>query len=446
MVIIDTALARQEEEGAPIRVGVIGTGYMGRAVVRQLLTPIRGIRLVAVANRNGAKARDVLASAGVAEPVAVTSAPALETAIAAGGVAFTDDGLLLCEAGNIDVIIDLTGEVEAGAAIALRAFEQGKHLVSINATLDATLGPILKTYADSAGVIMTNTEGDEPGVAMNLYRFVQNVGCQPVLAGNIKGFYDPYRTPATQRDFAEKTGQRPEMVTSFADGTKLSVEATLLANATGFGVGQRGMFGNRCAHVNEIVNHFSVEQLLAGGLVDFVLGAEPASGAFVVGYNEDPVKQKYMSYFKMGDGPLYVFYTPFHLPQLEVVNTIARAAIFRDAAVSPRGAPSCDVITIAKRDLKAGEVLDGGGGFLSYGVIENCAVSVPGELLPMGLSEGCTLRHDVAKDQAIGYADVVLPAGRLADRLRAEQVSRFWPAHSEAGAPRRTDAPDQIVV
>jgi predicted homoserine dehydrogenase-like protein len=296
-----------------------------------------------------------------------------------------------------------------------------------NAELDATLGPILKTYADRAGVVLTNGEGDEPGVAMNLYRFVKNLGYQPVLAGNIKGFYDPYRTPATQKGFAEKTGQRPEMVTSFADGTKLSMETTVLANAIGFGVGRRGMFGPHCRHVNEVINHFSVDQLLDGGLVDFVLGAEPGSGAFVVGYNEDPVKQEYMSYFKMGSGPLYVFYTAFHLPQLEIVNTIARAAIFQDAAVTPLGAPRCDVITVAKRDLRAGEGLDGGGGYMSYGMTENAAVSVPGELLPMGLSAGCTLRHAVARDQAIRYRDVELPAGRLADRLRAEQVARFRP-------------------
>jgi predicted homoserine dehydrogenase-like protein len=433
MVIIDTALARREEQGAPIRVGLIGTGYMGRAIVQQLLTPAPGIRLVAVANRRAEKAREVLLSAGIAAPAAAASAPQLEAAIAAGRLAFTDDALLLCAADQIDLIIDLTGEIEIGAAIALRAFEYGKHLVSVNATLDATLGPILKTYADRAGVVMTNVEGDEPGVAMNLYRFVQNIGYRPVLAGNIKGFYDPYRTPTTQQGFAEKTGQRAEMVTSFADGTKLSMETTLLANATGFGVGRRGMFGHRCTHVNEVIGHFSVDQLLAGGLVDFILGTEPSAGAFVVGYNEDPVKQKYMSYFKMGDGPLYVFYTPFHLPQLEIINTIARAALFHDAAVTPLGAPRCDVITVAKRDLRAGEVLDGGGGFLSYGVIENCAVSVPGELLPMGLSAGCTLKHDVAKDQELGYADVELPPGRLADRLRAEQVARFWPLVAAEG-------------
>lgn len=409
MVIIDTALSRREEEGAPIRVAVIGTGYMGSAVVRQLLTPIPGIRLAAVANRTPEKARAVLAAAGAEDRVDIA-----------------EDPFQLCEAGDIDVIVDVTGEIEIGAALALRAFEHGKHLVSINATVDATIGPILKTYADRAGVVYTNVEGDEPGVAMNLYRLVRNLGYEPVLAGNIKGFYDPYRTPATQQGFAEKTGQRPEVVTSFADGTKLSMECTLLANATGFGVARRGMLGPRVEHVNEVVQHFDPDELLAGGgVVDFVLGKEPSAGAFVVGYNEDPVKAKYMSYFKMGDGPLYVFYTPFHLPHLEVVNTIARAALFNDAAVTPIGAPRCDVITIAKRDLAAGEVLDGGGGYLSYGVIENAAVSVPGELLPMGLSEGCRLKRAVAKDEPIGYADVELPAGRLADRLRAEQVARF---------------------
>lgn len=407
MVIVDTALARREEMGAPVRVAVVGTGYMGSAVVRQLLTPIAGIQLVAVANRSEERARAVLAGSRVA---------------------LAEDPLHLCEADNIDVVIDVTGEIEIGAALALRAFEHGKHLVSVNATLDATLGPILKTYADRAGVIYTNVEGDEPGVAMNLYRLVRNLGYLPVLAGNIKGFYDPYRTPATQQAFAAKTGQRAEMVTSFADGTKLSMESVLLANATGFGVARRGMFGHRCEHVNEITRHFTAEQLLeSGGLVDFVLGREPSAGAFVVGYNEDPVKAKYMSYFKMGDGPCYVFYTPFHLPQLEVVNTIARAALFADAAVAPLGAPSCDVITIAKRELQAGEVLDGGGGYMSYGVIENATVSVPGELLPMGLSQGCRLKRAIAKDDVIGYADVELPPGRQVDRLRAEQVTRFGP-------------------
>jgi predicted homoserine dehydrogenase-like protein len=177
--------------------------------------------------------------------------------------------------------------------------------------------------------------------------------------------------------------------------------------------------------VRDTLRLFALDELLAGGIVDYVLGAEPHTGAFVLGYTDHPIKQEYLRYFKMGDGPLYAFYTPYHLPHLQVVPTIARAALFGDATVAPRGAPVCDVLTVAKRDLKAGEVLDGIGGFTCYGTVDNAEVTRRDNLLPMGLSEGCRLVRDVGRDQAIAYDDVVLPEGRLADRLRAEQAAHF---------------------
>jgi predicted homoserine dehydrogenase-like protein len=128
-----------------------------------------------------------------------------------------------------------------------------------------------------------------------------------------------------------------------------------------------------------------------------------------------------MNFFKMGDGPFYIFYTPFHLPQVQVISTIARAALFHDATTSPIGKPVCDVVTIAKRELKAGEMLDGIGGFTCYGEIENAEVAQQNNALPMGLSENCRLKRSVSKDQLITYADVELPVGRLSDKLRAEQ-------------------------
>jgi predicted homoserine dehydrogenase-like protein len=284
---------------------------------------------------------------------------------------------------------------------------------------------LLKVYADRAGVVITNADGDQPGVMMNLFRFVKSIGYRPVLAGNIKGLQDYYRTPETQQKFAAAHHITPKMATSFADGTKISMENAVVANATGFKVGQRGMYGPKCAHVNETVNLFPMEQLLDGGLVDYILGAEPGPGVFVLGYNSDPVRQDYMKYFKMGDGPLYVFYVPYHLPHLEVPLTAARAVLFKDAAVAPLNGPVCDVITVAKRDLKAGEVLDGIGGFTCYGMIENSEICQSENLLPMGLSEGCTLNHDIAKDQALTIEDVTFPMGRLCDRLRDEQNKYF---------------------
>jgi predicted homoserine dehydrogenase-like protein len=315
--------------------------------------------------------------------------------------------------------------VEFGARVAVDAIRHRKHVVLVNAELDSTVGPILKFYADRAGVVITNTDGDEPGVAMTLLRYVKSVGLRPVAAGNLKGLIDPYRTPETQREFAAKYNQDAAKVTSFADGTKLSMEATILANASGFRVGQRGMYGPKCAHVKEMVNLLPMDQLLDGGLIDYALGAEPHTGAFVLAYEEHPKKRKELAYYKMGDGPLYAFYTPYHLPHIQIVSTIARAALFSDATVTPIGAPLCEVGTTAKRDLKAGEVLDGVGGFMTYGVIENAPGFADRNLLPMGIAEGCRLLRDLAKDDVIAYSDVELPKGRVCDQLRAEQAAQF---------------------
>lgn len=425
MIIVDTALMKRQQEGNPVRVAIVGAGYMGRGAALQIISAFAGMRLVAVSNRTLSEAARAYRQAGVQDVATVETVAQLEQAIDRGQYAITDDGQLLAQAEGVDVLIEATGEIEFGAHIVTRAIAHRKHVVLMNAELDATVGPLLKVYADRAGVIITNADGDQPGVVMNLLRFVRSIGYRPVLAGNIKGLQDPYRTPETQKAFAEKHGQKPRMVTSFADGTKISMEMAVVANATGFKVGRRGMYGPRCAHVNEALKLFSLDELLKGGLVDYVLGAEPGPGVFVLGYNDDPIKQPYMSYFKMGDGPLYCFYTPYHLPHLEVPLTAARAALFHDAAITPLGAPVCDVITIAKRDLKAGELLDGIGGFTCYGTLDNSDVVQARQLLPMGLAEGCVLTRDVPRDQAITYADVQLPEGRLCDQLRREQDHYF---------------------
>jgi predicted homoserine dehydrogenase-like protein len=425
MFIIDTELEKRHKAGNPIRVGMTGAGYMGRAIALQIITGMKGIKLVAISNRTLASAEQAYHKAGITSVRTVKSAGELGQAVAKGEYAITDEAMYLCEAAGIDAIIEVTGEMEFGAHVALHALNNKKHLISINAQIDTAIGSILKVYADKAGVVFTNIDGDEPGVAMNLFRFIKTVGYQPVLAGNMKGFIDPYRTPETQAAFAARYNQKPRMITSFADGTKLSMETAILANATGFKVGKRGMFGPKCDHVTDVIKHFSAEQLLDQGLVDYTLGAAPNNGAFVVAYTEHPIKQQFMTYFKMGDGPLYVFYTPYHLPHMQMSLTVARAVLFNDPTVTPVGAPSCDVVTIAKRDLKAGELLDGIGGFTCYGLIDNSEVCQTENLLPISLSEDCRLIRDVPKDQPISYADIELPVGRLCDKLRAEQNSYF---------------------
>ena len=345
--------------------------------------------------------------------------------------------LTACDA--VDILLEVTGTVETAAHTVLDAFDHGKHVVLVNAELDSLLGPIIKAKADKAGVVVTHTDGDEPGVAMTLLRYLRTTGLRPVAAGNIKGMVDYYRNPETQRAFAEKYDQDVKKVTSFADATKLSMEATVLANATGFHVGRRGMYGPACKYVREMANLLPAEQMLDTGLVDYALGAAPHTGAFVIVHEESPLKKAQLAYYRIGEGPFFVFYTPFHLPHIQIASTIGRAVIHRDPTVAPLGGPVCEVVTIAKRDLKAGEQLDGVGGFCTYGLIDNTAAARAKSALPISLSEGCRLLRDITKDSVVSFDDVELPAGRMVDILWREQNAR-WP--QAASGARTESAPE----
>jgi predicted homoserine dehydrogenase-like protein len=324
------------------------------------------------------------------------------------------------------LLVEVTGSVEPAADLVLQAFDHGKHVVLVNAELDSFIGPILKVKADQAGVVVTHTDGDEPGVAMTLLRYLRSLGLRPVAAGNLKGMVDYYRNPDTQRKFADTNDQDVKKVTSFADSTKLSMEATVLANATGFQAGRRGMYGPACKDVREMANLLPPDQMLSTGLVDYALGAAPYTGAFVIVHEASPLKKVQLAYYKLGDGPFYVFYTPFHLPHIQIASTIGRAVIHRDPTVAPMAGPVCEVITVAKRDLRAGERLDGIGGFCVYGLIDNSPAARSVAALPIALSEGCAMRHDVSRDQVLTFADVAAPAGRLTEALWREQIVR-WP-------------------
>lgn len=427
MILVDRALERRAAAGNPLRVAMVGAGFMGRGVANQIVNSVPGMELVAIANRTPAKAEAAYREAGVTGLRSVSSAAELDAAIAAGQAAVSDDPFALCEADGVEAIIDVTGAVEYGARVALRAFEHGKHLVLMNAELDGTVGPILKTYADRAGVVYSGCDGDQPGVQMNLIRFVRSIGLTPLVSGNIKGLHDPYRTPTTQQAFAERWGQKPHMVTSFADGCKISFEQAIVANATGMTIERRGMVGaDYRGHVDDATELYDLERLQQlGGVVDYLVGAKPAPGVFVYGVHDDPKQRHYLNLYKLGEGPLYSFYTPYHLCHFEAPLSLARAALFGDAVLTPAGAPRVEVVATAKRDLKAGETIDGLGGYLSYGQCERADITEREGLLPMGVAEGCRLTHDIHQDQVLTYADVELPDDRLVDRLLREQRSHF---------------------
>lgn len=434
MILVDQALARREDEGKPIRVGVVGTGFQGAGIVRQIAQGIKGMRVVAVANRHIAAALRSVTDLGI-EPLLCETSDQIARAISAGRVAATRDGEALAMADGIDVVVEVTGSVEYAARVVLAAITAGKHVVQMNAELDGTVGPLLRSKAEAAGTIYTFCDGDQPGVQMNLFRFVRGIGATPVMCGNIKGLHDPYRNPETQRAFAEKWGQKPAMVASFADGTKISFEQAIVANGTGFRVARRGMMGPDFSDGDPTAPLVALEDTLPSlaeildkqghGLVDYVVGARPGPGVFVVATHHDPRQRHFLNLYKLGPGPYYLFQTPYHLCHFEVPNSIARACLFSDSVLAPEGGPKVGVVAVAKKDLRPGDVITEFGGFEAYGMAENYSVIERNQLLPMGIALQGVVTRPVRKDSVLTYEDVVLPRERLIDALYAQQSRRF---------------------
>jgi predicted homoserine dehydrogenase-like protein len=418
MILIDQALSKRAAEGRPIRVGIVGAGTLGGAIAHQITRHVRGMTVAGLSNRHVEKARFVFDRAGAPGAVLVDTVSQLESNIRKGVSSYMEDPDLLCRAPSIDVILEVTGTIEFASEICLRAFAHGKSVILVNAELEATLGPILKKRAEDAGVIFSGSDGDQPGVTMNLYRFVKGLGV----------------TPATQAEFARKWDQAANMVTSFADGTKISFEQAAVANATGMTVARRGMIGREYnGHVDRLIEEYDADELEAmGGAVDYVVGAYPGPGIFVYGKSDDPFVCKNLKLYKLGDGPLYSFYTPYHLCFLEVPNSIVRVVDFKDPVMTPLAGPCVEVVATAKRDLQGGEALDGIGGYTLYGQAEKSAIAREENLLPIGLAEDARLVRDVPQDTVLTFDDVTLPVGRLCDRLWQEQCALFATPASKA--------------
>lgn len=431
MLILDTAIRRKMETGTRVSVGMYGCGFMGRGMLVQVENHMKVLRFAAICNRDVAKAVSAFEAAGV-DPddiVEVDTEAGFAEAMSLGKRVVTANTALIARSPAIEIVVEATGHVEYGAGVILECIENRKDVVSLNVELDATVGPLLNAKAKDAGVILSGADGDQPGVTMNLVRYVEAMGLKPMVCGNIKGLQDRFRNPTTQAGFAKQWNQTPQMVTSFADGTKMTAEQVIVANATGMKVSQRGMIGREHpGHVDELADKYDFERIQAlGGIVDYVVGSKPSPGIYVLAAARDDHQRFYLDLGKLGKGPLYSFYTPWHLTILEFGISIARVALCRDAVIAPIAGPCVDVITAVKRPLKAGEVLDGMGGYMTYGLGENYETVAAERLLPMGLAEGSRMKRDLPVDAVITYDDVELPTGTLIHGLRAEQ-DRMFPA------------------
>jgi predicted homoserine dehydrogenase-like protein len=430
VILVDTALRERETEGRPVRVGMLGAGFMGQGLTNQIENSVPGMRVAAIYNRKPQRAVDVYAYSGH-EGVRTTASQREFDDLAERGLpVVAEDPYLMCRSPHVDILVDVTGSVEFGAHVILEAFRHGKSVVLMNAEVDATIGPILRVHAKKYGQILSACDGDEPGLQMNLVRWVTGLGLTPRVVCNIKGLQDPYRNPTTQQAWAERWEQNPAMVTSFADGSKISFEQAIVANATGFTVRSRGMSRGVEYHddIMRIASLYDIDELRElGGIVDYTVGPSGVK-VFCLAEHPDPKQQHYLNLYKMGEGPLYPFWIPYHLVHFETPNAIARVVCFGDSLAPPLAGPVVEVCAVAKRDLRAGEVLDDYGMYMTYGEAERTDVMRHERLLPEGLVAGVVLERDVPKDQARTYDDVRLPAGRIADRLREEQYAHFAPA------------------
>jgi predicted homoserine dehydrogenase-like protein len=429
MIIVDSAIEARLKTGRPITVGMYGCGFMGRGMLINAELYMKVLRVAAICNRNVERAVRAYIDAGVdrSDIVETVSISAMADALKRGKRVVTSDPSLIARSPLIDIVFDATGHVAYGAGVTLDSIQNGKDIVSLNVELDATIGPLLRTRAQAAGVLFSGADGDQPGVTMNLVRHVKAMGLRPLVCGNIKGLQDRFRNPTTQEAFARRWNQTPTMVTSFADGTKMTAEQAVVANALGLRVSQRGMIGREHhGHVDDLVDLYDIEELRAlGGIVDYVVGSRPSPGIYVLAEAQDENQAFFLDLGKLGGGPLYSFYTAWHLTILEFGISIARVALCRDIVIGNTTAPSMDVVAAAKRPLRQSETLDGIGGYMTYGVGENYQTSRRENLLPMGLAEGCRLKRDIPTDQVLTHDDVEFPAGSAVHALRREQDALF---------------------
>jgi predicted homoserine dehydrogenase-like protein len=409
-----------------IRVALIGIGSIGRGLVYQVnATP--GMKPVALADICMNKAVECAKWLNLDYEV-VTNLSDLNYAIQRGKVAITDRGELLASSGLVHVLVESSNAVLQGALHALKAIHNHQHVVMMNFEAEMMFGPILVRAAQDEGVVYTCADGDQPAVIKRMIDDIELWGLDIVMAGNIKNYLDRYTNPEQIAGEADKRSLDHKMCSSYADGTKLNIGMAVVANAINGRAAVPGMLGHRMNHVNEIFNYINFEKVWdrAHPLVDYVLGSEPKGGVFVVAHSSDPFQQYTFKWFPpdVGPGPFYIFSRPFHLGHIEAMACIAEAYLDGTARLQPVHGMRTNVHTYAKRNLKAGDLLDGMGGFNSYGLIENLGDDQTSFGLPILLNEKLKLKIDINKDQRIGLADVEYNTNDLAFQLYFQAIGR----------------------
>lgn len=426
MYEIDSKLEALEKAGTPIHVALIGAGQMGKDIVSQI-SEMKGMRCDIIVDINTDIALDALKQAKYEGETVITNSPEeAQAAIRDGKKVVSTNYKVAVMTSQIQSVIDATGSPEMGARVTLDCIRYQKHIVMMNVECDITVGPILRQLCEKSGIVYSLTAGDEPGSIIEVYRFAKALGFEVVAAGKGKNNpLDIYANPG-QEEWINKAAARdmnPRMLIEFVDGSKTMIEMCAVSNATGLVPDVRGMHGPKC-NVKDLAKVFSLKEqggiLNKTGVVDFGIG-DINPGVFVIVTTKNKRIIDGLVQRDMGTGPNYLLFRPYHLCSIETPITAAQAVLYGESTAHPMDHLTSECITIAKKDLKAGETLDGIGEYCYRASIELADVASAGNMLPVGLAKGAVLKVDVAKDEVITYDMVELDNRSVLLQLRRMQ-------------------------
>ncbi len=426
MYEIDLKLEKLEKAGTPIRVALIGAGQMGKDIVAQI-SDMKGMECDVIVDVKTEIALDAYKQAKYEGEVVVTNdVKEAEIALESGKKVVTTNYKIAVASKQIQSVIDATGSPEMGARVTLDCIFYKKHIVMMNVECDVTVGPILRKLCEQAGIVYSLTAGDEPGSIIEVYRFAKALGFEVVAAGKGKNNpLDIYANPG-MKEWADKAKARdmsPRMLIEFVDGSKTMIEMCAVSNATGLKPDVRGMHGPKC-NVKDLTKVFALKEqggiLENTGVVDFGIG-DINPGVFVIVTTDNKRIIDGLVQRDMGNGPNYLLYRPYHLCSIETPITVAQAVIYGESTAHPMGYLTSECITVAKKDLKAGEVLDAIGEYCYRASIELHSIAKEGNMLPVGLAKGAIMKCDVKKDTVITYDMVELDEKSVLLQMRRMQ-------------------------
>lgn len=419
------SLAARAEKRGPVVVALAGAGQMGTDIVVQLsLMP--HVRLGALCEVRTEAALEALALAGHdrGDVVEASSASRVDAAIEAGKVALLSDYKALCASGHVDVVIDATGNPNIGTLIALEAMKHGKPIVMLNVEADITIGRFLREEARKAGVVYTGAAGDEPAATLEIIGFAQSLGFEIVAAG--KGKNNPLKfdaTPTEYEDEARRRNMNPRMLVEFVDGSKTMIEMTAVANATGLVPDVPGMHGPAAGR-DELAQVLCTREdggiLKRSGVVDYSIGKGVAPGVFCVVKPRHPRVAERLTDLKVGPGPCYTIFRPYHLTSLEVPLSAIRAVLDGQPDMEPIARPVAECVAVAKRDLAPGDTLGKIGEFDYRGFAMTWEDARDGGCMPLGLAERARVIRPIRAGERLTYANCAPDESLVITQIRRQ--------------------------